>query len=224
MGLLALAASASAGSASAGLIDEKVIPLELYTTPKGRALATTHQARLLKFSEFVYGCLPWVDVHKQSIGFQRPKFAEGDDRYFSTWVMVDQRDDSQLATVPQTQRMSAMFSRFGVDLLRRMAGVHDVVADANVQGFSVVVTWLKPGKRRGGAQPVNESVAVFVDKATALDYLEGRIPAAELTLRVRSLAFDGLQDLGAIPLQIWDDPYMATYKVPNYQPPPGITC
>ena len=71
---------------------------------------------------------------------------------------------------------------------------------------------------------MNESVAVFVDKAAALDYLEGRIPAAELARRVRALAFDGQTDLGVNPLEIWDDPFMATYKVPNYEPPPGITC
>ena len=54
---------------------EKVIPLERYTSPKGRTLAATHRTRLLKYSEYVYGCLPWLDVQKQSIGFQRPKCA-----------------------------------------------------------------------------------------------------------------------------------------------------
>ena len=224
IGLLVLAAGVvGGGSALAGPIEDKVIPLERYTTPKGRELAAAHQPRLLKFSEYVYGCLPWVDVQKQSIGFQRPKFASGDDRYFSTWVLIDQKEDPQFAAVAQPRRMAAMFSRFGVDLLRRMATIHDVVVDANVQGFSVVVSWLKPGTLKSG-KPVNESVAVFVDKAAALDYLEGRIPAAELARRVRALAFDGQTDLGVMPLEIWDDPFMATYKVPNYEPPPGITC
>jgi hypothetical protein len=223
-GLLVLALGAGVTPAPAGPIDEKLIPLERYTSAKGRALAAAHQQRLLKYSEYVYGCLPWLDVQKQSIGFQRPKFAEGDDRYFSTWILVDQKEDPQFAATPQARRMSAMFSRFGMDVMRRMAQVHDVIADANVQGFSVVTSWLKPGSLAPGAQPVNESIAVFVDKKNALDYIENRMTAAELTAKVRALAFDGQKDLGVIPLEIWDDFFMATFKVPNYEPPPGITC
>jgi hypothetical protein len=223
-GLLVIALGAGVAPAPAGPVEDKLIPLERYATPKARALASAHRLQLLKYSEYVYGCLPWLDVQKQSIGFQRPKFAEGDDRYFSTWIVVDQKDDPQFAAIPQPRRMSAMFSRFGMDLLRRMATLHEVVADANVEGFSVVTSWLKPGSLAPGAQPVNESIAVFMDKKTALDYLERRITAAELTTKVRSLAFDGQKDLGVIPLEIWDDFFMATFKVPNYEPPPGVTC
>ena len=223
-GLLVLALGAGVGPAAAGPIDDKLIPIERYTSAKARALGTAHQQNLYKYSEYVYGCLPWLDVHKQSIGFQRPKFAEGDDRYFSTWIIVDQQDDPQFAAIPQPRRMSAMFSRFGMDLMRRMATIHDVVTDANVQGFSVVTSWLKPGSLAPGVQPVNESVAVFVDKKSALDYMERRISAAELTTKARWLAFDGQKELAALPLEIWDDFFMATFKVPNYEPPPGITC
>jgi hypothetical protein len=223
-GLLVVSLGAGVAPAPAGPVEDKLIPLERYATAKARALGSSHQQQLLKYSEYVYGCLPWLDVQKQSIGFQRPKFAEGDDRYFSTWIIVDQKDDPQFAAAPQARRMSAMFSRFGMDLMRRMATVHDVVADANVQGFSVVTSWLKPGSLAPGSQPVNESIAVFVDKKSALDYMERRISAAELTTKVRSLAFDGQKDLGVIPLEIWDDFFMATYQVPNYDPPPGVTC
>jgi hypothetical protein len=223
-GCLALTLGAGVGPALAGPIDDKLIPLLRYSSDKGRALAAAHQGRLLKYSEHIYGCLPWLDVQKQSIGFQRPKFAEADDRYFSTWVIVDQKDDAQLAAIPQPRRMSAMFSRFGMDLMRRMTEVQDVVADANVHGLSVVTSWLKPGSLAPGSQPVNESIAVFVDKQSALDYVAKRITAAELTTRVRSLAFDGQRELGTIPLEIWDDFFMATYKVPNYDPPKGVTC
>ena len=223
VGLLALALGAGGRGAIAGPIDDKVIPLNRYTTPKGLGLATAHQARLMKFSEYVYGCLPWVDVQKQSIGFQRPKGAEADDRYFSVWVIIDQKEDPQFAATPQLRRMSAMFSRFGMDMVRRMATVQDVVADADVHGFSVVVSWLKPGTLEA-KKPVNESVAVFLPKAAVLDYLGGRLPAAELARRVRPLGFDGQQDLGVIALEIWDDTFMATYKLPNYEPPPGTTC
>jgi hypothetical protein len=164
-----------------------------------------------------------VDVQKQSIGFQRPKFAEDDDRYFSTWVIVDQKESPEFAALPQSRRMAFMFSRFGMDVLRRMIGIHDVVGDADVHGLSVVVSWLKPGTVRAGG-PVNESVAVFVDKATALAYFERRLTVIDLNRRMHSLAFDGQKDLGPLALEIWDDFFMATYKVPNYQPPAGVTC
>ena len=223
-GLLVLALGAQVAPAPAGPIDDKLIPLDRYATPKARALGTAHQQHLYKYSEHVYGCLPWLDVQKSSIGFQRPKFAEGDDRYFSTWIIVDQKDDPEFAKIPQPRRMSAMFSRFGMDLMRRMATVHDVVTDANVYGFSVVTSWLKPGSLAPGSQPVNESIAVFVDKKSALDYMEKRITAAELTTKARWLAFDGQKELPNLPLEIWDDFFMATFQVPNYEPPPGITC
>src|SRR5688500_13222681 len=165
---VATAPAPAASPTPAEAVGEKLIPLERYSTPKGQALARVHQLRLYKFSEHIWGCLPWLDVQKQSIGFQRPKGASGDDRYFSTWILIPQAENPQFAAQPQARRMSAMFSRYGVDLLRRMAGVHDVLADSNVHGFSVVLSWLKPGTSRPGAQPVNESLAAFIDKATGL--------------------------------------------------------
>ena len=220
---VAAAPSAAAPPAPAEAVGEKLIPLERYTTPKGQVLARAHQLRLYKFSEYIWGCLPWLDVQKESIGFQRPKGEPGDDRYFSTWILIPQAENPQFAAWPQTRRMSAMFSRYGVDLLRRMAGVHDVLADSNVHGFSVVLSWLKPGTSRR-AQPVNESVAAFIDKATGLDYLERRIPPGDFARRIRVLGFDGQTDLGPQALEIWDDDFATTFKIPNYEPPAGVTC
>jgi hypothetical protein len=88
----------------------------------------------------------------------------------------------------------------------------------------VVTSWLKPGSLAPGSQPVNESIAVFVDKKSALDYMEKRITAGDLATKARWLAFDGQKELPNLPLEIWDDFFMATYKVPNYDPPPGVTC
>jgi len=221
---MATAPAPAASPTLAEAVGEKLIPLERYSTPKGQTLARVHQLRLYKFSEHIWGCLPWLDVQKQSIGFQRPKGASGDDRYFSTWILIPQAENPQFAAQPQTRRMSAMFSRYGVDLLRRMAGVHDVLADSNVHGFSVVLSWLKPGTSRPGAQPVNESLAAFIDKATGLDYLERRIPHADFARRMRVVGFDGQTDLGPQVLELWDDDFAATFKLPNYEPPAGVTC
>lgn len=207
---------------AAEAVRDKLIPLERYTTAKGQGLARAHQERLYKYAEHVWGCLPWLDVQKQSIGFQRPKGAAGDDRYFSTWILIPQAENPQFAAQPQNRRMSAMFSRYGVDLLRRMAGVHDVLADSNVQGFSLVLSWLKPGTAR--SQPVNESLAAFIDKATGLEYLERRIPHSDFARRIRVLGFDGQIDLGPQTLEIWDDDFAATFKLPNYEPPADVTC
>ena len=88
-------------------VSEKLIPLERYSTPKGQALARAHQLRLYKVSEHIWGCLPWLAVQKQSIGFQRPTGAAGDDRYFSTWILIPQAENPQFAAQPQTRRMSA---------------------------------------------------------------------------------------------------------------------
>lgn len=228
--LIALALGATAVPAPAApptaaeAASEKVIPLERYTTQKGQGLARTHHQRLQQYAEQIWGCLPWLDVQKESIGFQRPKGAPGDDRYFSTWILIPQAETPQFAALAQSQRMSAMFSRYGVDLLRRMAGVHDVLADSNVHGFSVVLSWLKPGTSRPGARPVNESLAAFIDKSTGIEYLERRIPNGDFARRMRVLGFDGQTDLGLQILEVWDDDFAATFKIPNYEPPPGITC
>lgn len=226
--LVAIGGAAAPGPAAALTLaeaaGEKIIPLERYTTPKGQALARTHQQRLQKYAEQVWGCLPWLDVQKQSIGFQRPKGVPGDDRYFSTWILIPQAETPQFAALSQSRRMSAMFSRYGVDMLRRMAGVHDVLADSNVHGFSVVLSWLKPGTSRPGVQPVNESVAAFIDKATGLDYLERRIPHEDFARRMRVMGFDGQTDLGPQKLEVWEDDFAATFKLPNYEPPAGVSC
>jgi hypothetical protein len=210
--------------APAEAVSEKIIPLERYTTSKGQTLARAHQQRLYKYSEHLWGCLPWLDVQKQSIGFQRPKGVPGDDRYFSTWILIPQAENPQFAALSQTRRMSAMFSRYGVDILRRMAAIHDVLADGNVYGFSVVLSWLKPGTSRPGVQPVNESLAAFIGKTTGLDYLERRIPNADFARQMRVMGFDGQTDLGPQTLEVWDDNFVATFRPPNYEPPAGVTC
>ncbi len=68
-------------------------PIEQYTSAKAKRLAATFRPQLLKFSEQVYHCLPWVGVVKDGIGFRQPKGAKGDDRYLTVWISIDQADD-----------------------------------------------------------------------------------------------------------------------------------
>ena len=203
--------------------DEAIMGIDQYKTPKARTLATTHQALLQQMREEIYHCMPWVGVQKAGIGFRQPKGATEDDRYLSVWIMIDQDEDARFSALPAERRASAMFSRYGTDLLRRMAALQPLVADPNVQGFSVVLSWLKPGTG-GAVQPVNETLALFVDKPTALGFLGKRVSSSEFTRRAKFSVFDGVQDMGRLPLEVWEDSFVRTYKVSNYEAPKGQKC
>lgn len=204
--------------------EDALMPLEKYTTPKAKNLASAHRSRLLKFSEEIYNCLPWLSVAPGGLGFPKAKDSVTDDRYLSTWIYIDQREDPAFAALPQERRVSAMFSRYGVDMLRRMAALSDVIDDGDVIGLSVVLSWLKPGTSRPGKQPVNETFALFVDKATLVDFLAKRVPPAEFTSRAKFTLFDGQDSVGRVPLEVWEDSFNSTFKVANYEPPKGVQC
>ena len=203
--------------------DDAIMAIDQYKTPKARTLATTYQPVLQQVREEIYHCMPWVGVQKAGIGFRQPKGAVEDDRYLSVWIVIDQEEDARFAALPAERRASAMFSRYGTDLLRRMASHQALVADPNVQGFSVVLSWLKPGTG-GAVQPVNETLAFFVDKQTTMGYLAKRVPASELTRRAKFSLFDGVQDMGRLPLEVWEDSFVRTFKVANYETPKGQRC
>jgi hypothetical protein len=203
--------------------DEAIMGIEQYKTPKARTLATTHQPLLKQMREEIYNCMPWVGVQKAGIGFRQPKGAAEDDRYLSVWIMIDQDEDARFAALPAERRASAMFSRYGTDLLRRMAALQPLVADPNFQCFSVVLSWLKPGTG-GAVQPVNETLALFVDKQTTLGFLGKRVSAGEFTRRAKFSVFDGVQDMGRLPLEVWEDSFVRTFKVANYEAPKGQRC
>jgi len=203
--------------------DDAIMAIDQYKTPKASTLATTYQPVLQQVREEIYHCMPWVGVQKAGIGFRQPKGAVEDDRYLSVWIVIDQEEDARFAALPAERRASAMFSRYGTDLLRRMASHQALVADPNVQGFSVVLSWLKPGTG-GAVQPVNETLAFFVDKQTTMGYLAKRVPASELTRRAKFSLFDGVQDMGRLPLEVWEDSFVRTFKVANYETPKGQRC
>jgi len=210
---------------AAASADDAIMAVEQYTTPKARTLATTHQPLLKQIREEIYYCLPWVGVQKSGIGFRQPKGAVEDDRYLSVWIVIDQDEDARFAALPPERRASAMFSRYGTDLLRRMAALRPIVSDASVQGFSVVLSWLKPGtSSTSGAQPVNETLALFVDKHTALGFLAKRVPPAEFVRQAKFSVFDGMRELGRLRLEVWEDFFVRTFKVANYEMPKGQKC
>lgn len=222
--LAALAASlAWSGSALGAPPDDNILSPDQYTSDKARGLATRHEAALRELNSGIYNCMPWLDVPKQSIGFFRPKHLSRDDRYLSLRVYVEQDPSPQFAALRFEERATAMFSRYVGVLLRRMTASAKILADPAVDGFTVIIGWLKQGAQVGG-RPVHETIAVFVDKAAAADYLAGRARIRELASRVVVLGYDGETPVGQPKLQPWEDNFVATYQVANYQPASGVSC
>jgi hypothetical protein len=219
--LLVLASSGTAGASP----DEAIVPLEQYTTATAKSLAARYRDHLVQFYQQIYSCLPWVGVPKNGIGFRQPRGAGAEERYLSVWIAIDQTEDGAFAALPRDRRVSAMFSRYGVDMLRRMARLSEVAADSSVQGFGVVLSWLKPGSAgRAGVQPVTETLALFIDTASLHEFLANRLPASEFADRARFTVFDGKDTVGRVPLEIWEDSFNSTYRLPNYEPPKGVRC
>jgi hypothetical protein len=204
--------------------DDGILPVDQYTSDKARRLATTHAQALRELSATVYHCLPWLEVQKHSIGFFRPKGAAQDERYLAMRVYVDQEPSPAFTRMSREERIAAMFSRYVAPLLRRMTADRRLLADAQVDGFTVIVEWLKPAPRGAADRPVHETLAVFIPKAVAADYLHGRLPIGQLSARSRILAWDGEAALGELSLEAWEDDFVATYKVAHYELAQGITC
>jgi hypothetical protein len=203
--------------------DDSIMPVEQYNTAKSKTLASTYKAQLVRFYEHVYWCLPWLGlVPRNGIGFRQPKGAERDDRYLSVWVTVDQTDDGTFAAMPRERRVSAMFSRYGVDLLRRLTAMTNVASDANLAGFSVVLSWPKPGVPP--TQPVTETLALFIDKTSLAEFLAKRMPTADFVSRAMLSVFDGKDPVGPIKLDVWEDTFNSTYKLKNYEAPKEAKC
>ena len=217
-------AVAGASPAAAAPSDASVLPPEQHTSEKGRRLATTYVGALRDLSAKVYHCMPWVEVKRNGIGFYKPKHLEGDVRYLSINLYIDQQPSPEFAAFSIEERGSRMFSRYVGPMVRRMAASPGLLADTSLDGFTVILEWLKQAPTTPNGRPVHETIATFMDRATAGDYLAGRLPARDLAARSRVLAWDGETSLGPIRLTSWDDDFVTTYKVSNYQVAPGVSC
>lgn len=216
--LLALAVVAAAAPQ-----DEAIIALDRYTTEKGSVLATAFSGQLRNLYGWVYHCRPWLEVKKRGLGFTRAVGVPGDDRYLNLWVWVDQEITPEFARLSQVQRHSAMFSRHGVDLLRKLSDDSRIFTHPGVHGYSVILTWIKPDGGVGD-QTVEETLGVFADKATVRAYLDKRIAARAFVETATIVAFDGDARLGRVPLEIWDDDFAKTFQLKGYTPDPSQRC
>jgi len=211
------------GAANAAPSEDRILALDRYTSDKGRTLGAAYGATLKQINSSIYHCMPWLEVPKEGIGFYKPRDASKDDRYLSLRVYIEQEPSTQFAALPIEQRASSMFSRYVGPLLRRLAGNGAMVNDSSLDGFTVILEWLKEMPMAGG-RPVHETIAVFIDKSTALEYLQGMVKAPELAERARVYGWDGETPVGRLRLASWDDNFVATYKVANYQLAPGVSC
>ena len=100
---------------------DRVLQPDRYTSDKGRALGQKYQGALRDLNAKIYHCMPWLDVKPEGIGFYKPKHIDGDTRYLSLNVNVDQRPAPEFARLSVQDRVSSMFSRYVPHLLRSMA-------------------------------------------------------------------------------------------------------
>lgn len=212
-----------AGGALAAPPDNRILSPDQHSSEKGRGLATRHLNALRELNAGIYHCVPWVEIGLESIGFFRPKHLPGDDRYLSLRIYVEQGPSPQFAALRFEERAASMFSRYVGGMLRRMAAHAAMLADPALDGFTVIIGWLKQAAQ-AGAQPVHETIAVFLSRPVAADYLAGRVKIADMAARGQVFAYDGATPLGQLRLQAWEDSFLSTYQIANYQPDPGVTC
>ena len=115
-----------------------------------------------------------------------------------------------------------MLSRYGVDLLRRMTAMTSVASDADLTGFSVVLSWPKPGLPPD--QPVSETMALFVDRASLVEFLAKRLSPDRVRQPGQALRVRRQGPLTPGKLEIWEDTFNSTYKLKNYEAPKEAKC
>lgn len=224
LALLAAPVLGLVGAASSAPEEDRILPTESYTTEKAKALSKTHLGALRELNAFIYHCVPWVETEKQSIGFFKPKYLTEDDRYMSIRIFIEQDPSPAFASLDHSNRAAAMFSRYVGFLLKTMTKSPAILPDPSVGGFITILEWRKQDGSDPAARPVNETIAVYVPKPLAQEYLSGKLKIDELARRARIMGWDGEKALGELKLPAWDDNFVYTYKIPNYKADPEAKC
>src|SRR5215469_1197888 len=166
--LVAFLAASAATPVQAAPADY-LLPVEKHTTPKAQALAVKYRPQLLQFSEYVYHCLPYLEI-RNGLGFKKnAKDPATDNRFAALWLYVEQGEDKSFAALSPARQASAVFSRYGVPMIRRLAAIQGMAADPDVYGFSLALAWVKPGSST--QTPTLETLATFMDQATTRAFL-----------------------------------------------------
>ena len=222
-GVIALGLGFSGGAAAAPP-DDRVLPPEMHQSDKGRALASKHVRALRDLNAEIYHCMPWVEIQKHSIGFYKPRHLTGDSRFLSIRIYIEQDASPQFSNLAMEQRAAAMFSRYVGPLLRRMTRHASVRTDDTIDGFTLILEWRKQAVRTGSERPIHETIAVFLEKVDVEEYLSAQTTVRDLATKARVLGFSGETALGDMRLAAWDDDFVSTYRVKNYEVAPGVTC
>jgi hypothetical protein len=223
VGLVAAATlSLGLNPVSAAEAPDRVLQPDKYTSEKGRALGQKYQGTLRDLNAKIYHCMPWLEVKQEGIGFYKPKHLDGDVRYLSINVNVDQQPAPEFTRLSVQDRVSSMFSRYVPHLLRSMA-TNDLLRDSNLEGFTVITSWLK-AEPKGGEPAVMETAASFVPKSLVANFLRGQATVAQLADGAHVIAWDGETKLGSVKPKAWADDFVLTYKVAGYTPDPKIAC
>src|SRR5437899_13064139 len=105
-----------------------------------------------------------------------------------------------------------MFSRYVGAMLRRMTERAELVTEPLLDGFSVILGWVKPTSQPG-ERPVHETIAVFPDRPTITYYVAGRASIRDLARRASLLAYDGNPSLGPLKIQASQDSFVQTFTL-----------
>jgi hypothetical protein len=213
-----------AGAAPSVPEQDRILPADRYTTEKARALARAHLNALRDLNAYIYHCVPWVETEKQSIGFFRPKYLTEDDRYLSIRIFIEQDPSPAFAALGHTNRAAAMFSRYVGFLLKTMTKSPDILRDPEIGGFITILEWRKQDGSEKTGRPVHETIAVYVPKPLAQEYLSGTATIDQIARRATVLGWDGDKALGQLTLPAWEDNFVYTYKIPNYKLDPEAKC
>ena len=225
LALLAAPVVGLVDAASSAPEEDRILPAESYTTEKAKAMAKAHLGALRDLNAYIYHCVPWVETEKQSIGFFKPKYLTEDDRYMSIRIFIEQDPSPAFASLDHGNRAASMFSRYVGFLLKTMTKSPEILPDPRLGGFITILEWRKQdGSEQKGQRPVNETIAVYVPKPVAQEYLSGKLKIDELAHRARVLGWDGEKALGQLNLSAWDDNFVYTYKIPNYKLDPEAKC
>lgn len=185
---------------SAAVADEAILPLPEYRSETGRRLAEKYATALRELDQSVAHCLPWVEVEKHTIGFFKPKHVPRDERYVSIRAFVGRDVSAKIAALDFRERAAAMFARYAGPLLRWMGADRSLLQDADVHGFAIILDWTKPAPVAAGVRPVRETIAVFVERPLAAEYLQGGLPPSALVTRAAVFGFDGDTPVGQVRL------------------------
>jgi len=210
--------------AAAAPPEDRILSIDQYTSEKARTLGQKYAAALRELNARIYHCIPWLDVKKEGIGFFKPKGAPGDERHLSLNVYIEQDPSPAFVKLQVEGRGSSMFSRYVGPLLQRMAHTTALLSDPLLDGFTVILSWLSHAPQTAGGRPVHETIAAFMEKSNVAAYVAGRLPIQELAAQARVLAWNGETPLGPLRIQAWDDNFLSTFKLANYQLEPGASC